>query len=138
MGQRFITASDVEAGLFPWCTTETLSNGTLTGAKRLLLVRAMFPAGEAHNFHRHPGREEIIYVLSGKAEQWVGKEKRILGPGEIAHIPRDTPHATFNRTDEELTILAMLSPVEAEGAFSVDVYDEEPWCTICPPIRYST
>jgi len=136
MGQRFITAHDAEAGSFPWCTTETLSNAALTGADQLMLVRASFPAGEAHNFHKHPGREEIIYVVSGKAEQWVGREKRVLGPGEIAHIPPDTPHATFNRFDSELTILAMLSPVEAEGEFTVDVSQEEPWRTICPHIPY--
>jgi quercetin dioxygenase-like cupin family protein len=138
MGQRFITANEVEAGSFPWCTTETLSNEILTGAERLILVRATFPGGEAHNFHKHPGREEIIYVLLGKAEHWVGKEKRVLGPGEIAHIPPNTPHATYNPFDEELTILAMLSPVDAEGEFTIDVSNEEPWRTICPPIRYDT
>jgi len=136
MNQRFITANDVEAGSFPWCTTETLSNTKLTGAEKLMLVRATFPAGDAHNYHKHPEREEIIYVLSGKAEQWVGKEKRVLGPGEIAHIPPNTPHATYNPFDKELTILAMLSPAEADGEFTVDVSDKEPWCTICPPIRY--
>lgn len=136
MSQRFITASEAAPGSFPWCTTETLSNKTLTGAEQLMLVRATFPAGEAHNFHKHPGREEIIYVVSGKAEQWVGSEKRILGPGEMAHIPCDTPHATFNRSESELIILAMLSPVEADGEFTVDVFDEEPWRTLCPPIRY--
>ncbi len=137
MGQHFITSNDVEPGSFPWCTTETLSNEALTGAERLMLVRATFPAGDAHNFHKHPEREEIIYVLSGRAEQWVGQEKQILGPGEIAHIPRDIPHATCNPFDEELTILAILSPVDAEGDFTVDVSNEEPWYTICPPIRYA-
>lgn len=136
MGQRFITANEAEAGSFPWCTTEILSNETLTGAERLILVRATFPAGEAHNFHKHPGREEIIYILSGRAEQWVGGQKQTLGPGEIAHIPQNTPHATYNPFDEELKILAILSPAEAEGEFTVDMSDEEPWRTICPPIEY--
>ena len=113
-----------------------MSNEALTGAGNLLLVRASFPAGEAHNFHKHPGRDEIIYVLSGKADQWVGEEKKTLNPGEIAHIPMDTPHATFNPYDEDLEILAMLSPVHAEGEFTVDVFDEEPWRTICPPVPY--
>ena len=136
MSIRFITNEQVEHGAFPWCTVEWLSNETLTRADRLLLVRAVFPAGEAHNFHKHPGRDEIIYVLSGRAEQWVGSEKQILNPGEIAHIPQNTPHATYNPFDEELKILATLSPARADGEFTVDVFDEEPWRTICPPIRY--
>lgn len=136
MSHQFVTSKEVEHGAFPWCTVEWLSNQSLTGAGNLLLVRAKFPPGEAHNFHKHPGRDEIIYILSGRAEQWIGEEKQVLGPGEIAHIARNTPHATFNRFDEELTILAMLSPVEADGEFTVDVFDEEPWRTLCPPIRY--
>ena len=42
--------------------------------------------GKAHAFHKHPTREELLYVLSGRAEQWVGKEHRILGPGEVAFV----------------------------------------------------
>ena len=136
MNRSFISKHEVEPGSFPWCDVEWLSNESLTGAGHLLLVRATFPAGEAHNFHLHPGRDEIIYVLSGKAEQWVGEDKRVLNPGEIAHIPMGTPHATYNPFDEELRILAMLSPVEAEEEFTIDVFNQEPWKTLCPPIRY--
>ena len=133
---RFITAAEVQHGSFPWCTVEWMSNPALVGAKDLLLVRASFPAGEAHNFHRHPAREEIIYVLEGRAEQWVGREKRLLGPGEMAHIPMDTPHATYNPGPDTLKFLAILSPVDAPGEFTVDVFDAEPWLSLCPPIRY--
>ena len=134
--KHFITSTEVEHGDFPWCHVEWLSKPELVGAKELLLVRATFPAGEAHNFHRHPGREEIIYVLSGRAEQWVGAEKRNLGAGELAHIPKNTPHATFNPGPEPLKFLAILSPVEAPGEFTVDVFHEEPWVTLCPPKKY--
>jgi quercetin dioxygenase-like cupin family protein len=134
--KRFITAADVQHGSFPWCTVEWMSNPALVGAKELLLVRATFPPGEAHNFHRHPEREEIIYVLSGLAHQWVGKEMRPLGPGEMAHIPKNTPHATFNPGPETLKFLAVLSPLDAPGEMTVDVFNEEPWVTLCPPISY--
>jgi quercetin dioxygenase-like cupin family protein len=134
--KRFITANDVQHGDFPWCHVEWMCNSELIGAKQLLLVRATFPPGEAHNFHRHPAREEIIYVIEGRAEQWVGKEKRLLDTGELAHIPCNVPHATFNPGPRALRFLAILSPVEAPGEFTVDVFDEEPWVTLRPPIRY--
>ena len=32
--------------------------------------------GKCHDFHRHPGQEEVIYVLEGTIEQWLEQEKR--------------------------------------------------------------
>jgi quercetin dioxygenase-like cupin family protein len=92
-----------------------------------MLCRVDINPGGGHNFHRHPELEEIIYVIEGTAEQWVDREKRLLTPGQIAHIPRDIVHATFNPTDQRLVILAILSPAKHQGPFLVDVYEEEPW-----------
>jgi quercetin dioxygenase-like cupin family protein len=128
MQSHFVTAENLQHGDLPWCHVEWMSNPEVVGARDILLVRATFEAGKAHRFHIHPGREEVIYVLEGAAEQWVGKEKRLLHPGEMAHIPRNTAHATYNRSDAAiLKFLAILSPVNAEGEFSVDVFDSEPW-----------
>ena len=44
----------------------------------------IMPPGLAHPFHRHPELEEIIYVVSGTAEQWVDREKQRLRAGEVA------------------------------------------------------
>lgn len=134
--KHFIAADDVEAFDEPWCRVEKLCHPDTTSPQNLLLVRATMPAGEAHNFHRHPGREEVIYVLEGQAEQWVGTEKKLLGPGDMALIPRNVPHGTFNVGDQTLRFLAILSPVEAEGPFTVDVFDEQPWKTLRSPIEY--
>ena len=136
MPSHFITNADVLHGDYPWCHVETMSDAELVGAERLILVRATMPVGDAHNFHRHPGREEIIYVLEGRADQWVGREVQRLGPGEMAHIPPDTPHATFNPGPDTLRFLAILSPVVANGPFTVDVFNEEPWKTLRPPLPY--
>ncbi|MEM7390989.1 MAG: cupin domain-containing protein [Verrucomicrobiota bacterium] len=131
-----MTTELVEHADFPWCHVEGMSNPELTGAGKLFLVRATFPPGEQHNFHYHPEREEIIYVLDGCAEQWVGEERRLLQPGEMAFIPPDLPHATRNPGETPLTFLAILSPCETEGEFTVDVYDQEPWKSLLVPIDY--
>jgi quercetin dioxygenase-like cupin family protein len=125
---HFVTAANLQHSDFPWCHVETMSNPEIVGAKEIILVRATFPPSGAHKFHTHPGREEIIYVISGEAEQWVEKESRILKAGEMAHIPKNTPHATRNPSaTTPLVFLAILSPVEAAGEFTVDVFDQEPW-----------
>ena len=40
------------------------------------------PPGRAHQFHAHPEMEEIIYVESGTAEQWVDRTHRELKAGD--------------------------------------------------------
>ena len=92
--KKFIQAGDVEVEELPWGPHEWMSRPGLTAAKELLLVRVRMPPGQGHAFHRHPELEEIIYVESGEAEQWVGKDCRKLGHGEIAHIPADVVHGT--------------------------------------------
>src|SRR5882672_4221454 len=94
--RRFITPAELQVDPSPWGPHEWLSRPGLTEAEGLLLVRVLMPAGRAHQFHRHPAMEEIIYVVSGTAEQWVDREPRTLHAGEIAHIPRDVVHGTYN------------------------------------------
>ena len=91
------------------------------------VCEATLPAGEGHAFHTHPELEEMIYVLAGEVEQWVEKEKRILKPGDAAHIPAGVVHATFNVSKSDATILAILSPGASKGPFMVDVSGEAPW-----------
>jgi quercetin dioxygenase-like cupin family protein len=136
MNNHFTHLSQVQHSDFPWCHVEALATPQLVGAEKLFLVRATMPAKNGHNFHLHPEREEIIYVVAGELEQWVGQEKRLLKVGEIAHIPKGMPHASYNWGSETAQFLAMLSPAEAPGDFSVDVFNQEPWCTIRPPLPY--
>lgn len=125
--RRFVGADEAEVEELPWGPHEWLCRPGLTAAKDLLLVRVTMPVGEAHRFHRHPAMEELIYILSGRAEQWVERESRLLGPGEVAHIPRNVVHGTYNAGTEPLVFLAILSPAEFEGPALVDVSNEEPW-----------
>ena len=74
---KFITKDDVQVEEAPWGVHDWISREGLTDARHLMLVRVAMPAGKAHAFHRHPAMEEIIYVVSGKAEQWVDQEKSI-------------------------------------------------------------
>lgn len=127
---RFMQAADVTQEQDPWATVEWLSNKDLVGAEQLMMVRATIAAGNAHPFHRHPTREEIIYVVSGQAEQWVEDEYRILKAGEMALVPQNAIHGTYNPFDEDVTFLAILSPSEADGPNIVDVSTEEPWASL--------
>ena len=71
--------------------------------------------------------EEILYVLSGTAEQWVEKERRTMRPGDSIYLPVGIVHATFNVGAEPLDFLAILSPAKVKGPVTVEVGMEEPW-----------
>ena len=133
---QFVTALEMQVDPSPWGPHEWLSRPGLTDARELLLVRVRMPQGRAHQFHRHPAMEEIIYVLSGTAEQWVGRERRTLGAGDTAHIPRDVVHGTYNAGTEPLVFLAILSPADAPGPPLVDVHHEEPWRSLKSPLVF--
>jgi len=47
--------------------------------------------------HKHPGGEEIIYVLEGSLEYTVdGQEPTMVNAGEVFFVPADTVHAVRN------------------------------------------
>lgn len=124
---RFITKDDIQVEELPWGPHEWLCRPGLVATEKLMLVRVTMPPGQAHAFHRHPAMEEIIYVISGTAEQWVDRDERLLGPGDVAHIPMDMVHGTYNAGEEDLVFLAILSPAIFEGPALVDVSGDAPW-----------
>ncbi len=134
---NFVTSAEMQVEPSPWGPHEWLSRSGLTDAEQLQLVRVVMPPGRAHQFLRHPTLEEIIYVVSGTAEQWVDRHHRTLGPGDIAHIPRDMVHGTYNAGDDTLIFLAILSPAEFEGPALVDVHTEEPWRSLKAPMVFA-
>jgi quercetin dioxygenase-like cupin family protein len=133
---RFIQADDVEVEELPWGLHHWIAKPEIVDAQNLLLVRVRMPSGKAHQFHTHPEFEEIIYVLSGRAEQWIEEESRELGPGDAAHIPMGVVHGTYNNSDEPLDFLAILSPAHIDGPAIVDVCQQKPWCDIKTPVLY--
>lgn len=130
--RRFVTLADAVRHQSPWTLEEWLCRSDIVANEHLLLVRAHMDPHRSHPFHTHPTREEIIYVISGRAEQWVGQERRLLGPGEMAFIPMGEVHGTYNPHDEPLVFLAILSPSDAAEPGIVDVSTEEPWRSLRP------
>jgi quercetin dioxygenase-like cupin family protein len=133
--RHFVQVANALREANAWTNNEWLCRPDIVDAKKLLLVRANMDPMHCHPFHFHPHREEIIYVVYGRAEQWVGSEHRILRAGEMAHIPPGTIHATYNPHAEPLVFLAILSPAELPADLAAapdphDVSSHEPWASI--------
>lgn len=91
------------------------------------MVRVVIKAKEGHDFHVHPEMHEILYVLKGKAEQWIENEVQILEAGDSVFIQEGVVHATFNAGIEDLEFLAILSPPEGWNSGTVDMSQEQPY-----------
>ena len=116
-----------------WGRVGMICGPAVTGASQIMLVEAHFPVGQGHNFHIHPHQEEVIVVTAGRLEQWIAREKRLLGPGDTAYIPAGVVHASFNVGDVEAKLLAILGPCVGEaGVVTVEVAGDAPWSTMRP------
>ncbi len=131
--RRFVTAAESITEQTAFTLNAWLSRPDIVPCEDLLMVRATMAPGDSHPFHHHPTREEIIYVLCGQAEQWCGREKRILHPGEMVLIPKGEAHGTYNPFREPVVFLAILSPAKAAEPSVVDVSQEEPWKSLRSP-----
>jgi quercetin dioxygenase-like cupin family protein len=123
-----VIAKETKPEVLDWGRLAWLSNPPSTGARQLTVIDVTLSPGKGHDFHKHPDQEEVIYAVSGKVEQWIDKEKRILAPGDAAFIPAGTVHASFNIGDGEAKVVAILGPcLGSIGYELVDVAGEAPW-----------
>ena len=86
---------DIEGGV-RW---ERLTPGPLPNVDFLELVYA--PGAESSPvLYRHPG-QEMLLILSGRLDIYVGFERYELGPGDSMHFPSVLPHRYVNPTGTE-------------------------------------
>lgn len=131
MEGKFVFANEAKQDELEWGTIKWYCQPSNTGAESLTILEATVEPGFGHDFHRHPGQEEVIYILEGEAEQYVGKEKRLLKKGDSVFIGPDVVHATFNISDRPFKSLAILGPcIGEDGYVVVEVANEEPWASL--------
>ena len=133
MTRVFLPADELERDAPYWGSMAWISRPSTTGAGDLMVAEVEFAVGGHHDFHYHPGQEEVLYVLSGQVEQWVDREMRVLGPGDSAFVGRDVVHASFNVADGPSRILVIVGPcVPPDGYVAVEVAGAEPWRGLRP------
>lgn len=124
---RFVSLAEAEVERLPGKTHHWFCKPGMVKDTNLMFVRAQLPPGEAHRFHFHPKMEEILYILSGTAEQWVEREKKTMRPGDSLYLPAGIIHGTYNVGSEMLDFLAILSPAKSGEPVTIEVSEQEPW-----------
>jgi quercetin dioxygenase-like cupin family protein len=89
--------------------------------------------GEGHDFHRHPGQEEMIIVKQGQITQYIEQESTSLGGGDSVYLDEGVIHASFNDGAETAHLQVVIGPSlpsEVTGYGLEDVSGEEPWSSV--------
>lgn len=60
--------------------------------------------------HRHDHHDLLVVILRGQGSMLLGDEERPVGKGSILYVPRGTPHAFRNESDEPAVAYAVYSP----------------------------
>jgi quercetin dioxygenase-like cupin family protein len=131
MPNGFRIAKAIKQDQHEWGTLRWISNPPSTGAQQLTVFQATILPGKGHSFHKHRNQEEVLYVAAGKIEQWLGKEKQILGTGDSVFIPPEMVHASFNAGDNKAKVVVIFSPCMGDAGFeAIDMSNREPWKSI--------
>jgi quercetin dioxygenase-like cupin family protein len=126
----FKPAAEIARDEMDWGVAAQVS-GPRDGLEGIVAIEATFLPGKCHDFHLHPGQEEVIYVLEGEIEQWIERERRLLRAGDTVVIGASVVHASFNDGSRPAKILAILSPAVGDDGYGVeDVSGNESWATL--------
>ncbi len=97
---------------FRWGALQWVSESTLTGEGRAMLVaRASFRPGAIQHAHYHLD-EQVLYVERGRAICEVNGRSLEIGPGDLFHAPPFCWHSVHNREDTDLVLLVTYREVD--------------------------
>jgi quercetin dioxygenase-like cupin family protein len=69
--------------------------------------------GEGPPLHRHPGQDEVIYVLEGRLRVRLEGTMYEAPAGSLVFIPKSVPHAWQNVGDDMARFLVVFTPATA-------------------------
>ena len=127
----FVKQPDVRQETFDWGSI----GWRLTpdkGSKHLVVMDVTLEPGEGHDFHRHPGQEEMIIVKQGEITQYIEQESTSLGSGDSVYLDEGVIHASFNDGAETAHLQVVIGPsLGGETGYGLeDVSGEEPWASL--------
>ncbi len=79
--------------------------------------------GEFARPHAHPNEEQFVLIMEGKRYSILGDEERVVGLGDLLHIPRNTRHGAITLTDKVVSFVVK-SPA-GTGVLGQDYHEAE-------------
>jgi mannose-6-phosphate isomerase-like protein (cupin superfamily) len=88
----------------------------VTGAVQLCIFEQWCEPGRGAPTHLH-AVEEVLTVLAGEAQAWLGEEKATLTAGQSLRVPAGRKHGFRNTGDTTLHVQAILAAPIFEASF---------------------
>jgi quercetin dioxygenase-like cupin family protein len=79
-------------------------------------MSSVLAAGDASPLHVHSREDEIFLLIQGRAAVWAGDDRYEVGPGGVAFLPKDLPHA-YRVLEDGTQMLTLCTPAGLEGFF---------------------
>ncbi|MGH2893353.1 MAG: cupin domain-containing protein [Solirubrobacteraceae bacterium] len=130
---QFLRTGDIRVEQFEWGTVGWRLVPA-AGAEHLVVMDVTIIAGSGHDFHRHPGQEEMIIVKRGAITQYVEQDAADLGAGDSVFLDAGVVHASFNDSDGAADLQVVIGPsIGGETGYGIEeVADQEPWSRLRP------
>jgi transcriptional regulator with XRE-family HTH domain len=82
----------------------------MAGRLQVILSTIQPGGGTGAEPYTHDSDEEVVVVLSGVLDLWVGDEHYVLREGDAITFPSRLPHWNMNQGDVPVTVLFCLTP----------------------------
>ncbi len=127
----FVPLADVQREEFDWGVIGWRLVPS-KGANHLVVMDVELQPGGGHDFHRHPGQDEMIIVKEGTILQYVEEESRTLSAGDSVLVPEGVVHASANDDEKTAYLQVVISPsLGGQTGYGLeDVADQEPWSSL--------
>ena len=123
----FVMRDTVRQETFEWGTVGWRLVPSL-GSRHLVVMDVIIAPGVGHDFHRHPGQEEMIIVREGQITQFIEQESSLLASGDSAFLEAGIIHASIGRVSftpeklvengqELINAIVKAKPATAKGTY---------------------
>lgn len=91
-------------------TTSEMLVPNILNKKMMPTMIKITKGGNTHNEETKPGIEKFVYVLDGKIEASIGKERYILGKGDTLYFESSVSHYFKNVGSLDARLICVITP----------------------------
>lgn len=106
---RPVSEAEANAIVEPWGSLTWLASQAIGNAQGVTVGRVIIKPGESNPKHSHHNGEEVLYLISGRLEHWIGEVSVTLEAGDTLSIPPDVPHYAVSIGEEDADMIVAYS-----------------------------
>jgi quercetin dioxygenase-like cupin family protein len=110
----YIPAGEGDRQAFDWGEICWTVSGARGNSDTMTFGRVVIKAGQSNPGHSHGNCDEVLYLVTGKLEHWVGEESFIMEPGDTLFVPKGSAHRAHAIGHEDAVMVVAYSSAERQ------------------------